>query len=120
VRWDAGQKKFRCVPEVKGCRAVSGDLRADTAGTWFRCVPEVKGCSAIIILGASLRQRMRRDIIFGCVPMEKGRGAVEITVRRYAAQQKDLCMWTQECRIRTASGCSPQKGKLRARLGMFC
>jgi len=120
VHRDTGQKKFRCVSKVKGRRAVLGDLRADAERTWFRRVPEVKGRDAIVLLGASLRQRTRRDIVFGCVPVAKRRGEVEATVRRYAAHQKGLCVWTQQCKRGTASGRRRQKGKLRPCLEMFC
>ena len=72
--------------------------------------PEVKRRGAIILLDASLRQRTRRDIVFGCVPVAKSRGAVEVTVRRCAARRKDLCVWAQEYRRKAASGRRPQKG----------
>ena len=96
LRGDTGHRKFRCVPEVKGRREVLGDLRADAERIWFRCVPEVKRRGAIVLLGASLSRRTRRDCFVGCVPEVKMRSVVEGTVRRHAAQQKDLCVWTQE------------------------
>ena len=60
------------------------------------CVPPVKRRGAIVYLSASLRKKTRRDSVVECVPGAKGRRAVAGTVRRHAAQQKDLCVWTQE------------------------
>ena len=60
------------------------------------CVPSVKRRGAIVYLSASLRKKTRRDSVVECVPGAKGRRAVAGTVRRHAAQQKDLCVWMQE------------------------
>lgn len=83
---------------------MTGDLRGDAGQTRLRCVPETKGRGAIVLLGASLKQKDAVQLKEQCVSTRRSRRisagerrCAEGELRLVADHRRENCVPVLRC-----------------------